>query len=44
MEKQQPGFSLDHLDMGGFAPPIWGGDKVLMEGAHEKGHRLYGGT
>ena len=32
---------------GGICPPIWGtsaGDKALMEGTHEGGHRPYGGT
>ena len=33
---------------GGICPPIWGGqvqgDKALMGGTHEGGHRPYGGT
>ena len=28
---------------GGICPPIWGGDKALMGGTHEGGHRPYGG-
>ena len=40
------GFSLGRLHMGGF-PPIWGaqvqGDKELMGGTREEGHRPYGG-
>ena len=29
--------------MGGFVPPQVQGDKVLMGGTHEGGHRPYGG-
>ena len=36
------GFSLGCLHMGGFVPP-YGGDKALMGGTHEGGHRPYGG-
>ena len=28
---------------GGICPPPYGGDKVLMGGTHEEGHRPYGG-
>ena len=41
------GFSLGRLHMGGFVPSIWGGqvqgDKALIGGTHEGGHRPYGG-
>ena len=37
------GFSLGHLHMGDLSPP-YGGDKSLMGGTHEGGHRPHGGT
>ena len=37
------GFSPGRLHMGGFVPPIWGGDKALMGGLMSGGIDLMGG-